>query len=306
MKIFISHSSKDKTFVDQFVEKILILGCGIAESEIFCSSIEGLGIKTGLDFRNHIKDTLLKSHYVLLLISNNYKKSDICLNEMGASWVQDSVEVMPFIFPDIDFNSVGTIYSVKQVAKISDPSSLDELFEELTNRYEIQKKVSRWNKSKGDFLNFISLYRQDNIGSQPEFNFFEQFIQKNVNLKSMLLKCHPNLLDCMKVFSEANYSKYFKAYCEWFVLIKNSPDKSLYENYKSFRVTKIDSMNTEKLTGGMKGLISKGVFNYNIAFYKVEFLETEHSRLGLSYNYFCYLDDRWVFFPKPWRLDNVR
>jgi hypothetical protein len=303
MKIFISHSSKDKMVIDYFVEKILILGCGINENEIFCTSIEGLGIKTGLDFREHIKSKLLNSDFSFLLISNNYKNSDICLNEMGASWAQDSIEVKPFIFPDISFDSIGSLYSVKQVAKLNDSSSLDELFEELTDKYKIQKKISRWNKNKSDFLNFIKSYNidQSDNDSQPHYDFFKQFIQKNASLNHLLLKCHPNLLDCKKIFSEKYYLRFFEAYCKSFYMINNNPDEPLYEKYKFFRVTKIDLINHKKLTGGMNDLIAKGVFNYNAVFYKVEFLEKENSKYGLSYNYFCYLNNRWVCFPKPWR-----
>src|SRR5205814_2396052 len=37
-KIFISHSSKDKELVSQFIETILILGLGLKREDIFCTS----------------------------------------------------------------------------------------------------------------------------------------------------------------------------------------------------------------------------------------------------------------------------
>jgi len=152
MKIFISHSSKDKSVIDSFVTNVLILGCGISENEIFCTSIEGLGIRTGKDFRSHFKQNLISSDYSFLFISNNYKRSDICLNEMGASWALNDIEVKPFLLPEIRFNSIGTLYNVKQAAHVNDSYALDELFTELTKKYKIEKKISRWNKSKEDFL----------------------------------------------------------------------------------------------------------------------------------------------------------
>ena len=42
--IFISHSSKDKKLVDVFVDTILRLGIGFKDNDIFCTSIEGLGM----------------------------------------------------------------------------------------------------------------------------------------------------------------------------------------------------------------------------------------------------------------------
>ncbi len=303
MKIFISHSSKDKPIVDQFVEKILILGCGMNENNIFCTSIEGLGIKTGLDFRNHIKAKLLKSHIVLLFISKNYKESDICLNEMGAAWAQDSVEVLPFIFPDVTFDSIGTLYSVKQVAIINDSSSLDDLFEELTNKNEVQKKVSRWNKNKSEFLEFVQNSSKNSM--KPNDDFFNDFLQKNADIRYLFQKCHPTLLDCTKVFREQHAEHYFKAYCNLYLTQSKSVYQPLNTKYSSYKVIEITGLDRNRLTGGMNKLIDKGAFRYDAVFYKVQFLESEDSRAGLSFNYFCYLDERWVYFPKPWKLDSV-
>ncbi len=308
MKIFISHSSKDKVVIDQFVDKILILGCGINEEDIFCTSIEGLGIKTGLDFREHIKESLLKSDYSFLLISNNYKKSDICLNEMGASWSQDSISVKPFLFPDIGFDSIGTLYSVKQASKINNSSALDELFEELTVRYKIDKKVSRWNKSKEDFLDYIKTFESQEsnyISPSPE-EFFSQFLKENASLNHILLKCHPTLLDCKQIFKENHYLRYFEGFCKMFDKFTETSMEPLYPKYKFFRLTKtttmelLDGKNT--IAGGMVEVAKKGAFNYGIDFYKVSFLKKESSEHGMSYKVFCYVNERWVFIPKPWWL----
>ncbi|MFT5892978.1 MAG: hypothetical protein ACI9Y7_003097 [Dokdonia sp.] len=307
MKIFISHSSKDKSIIDNFVDKILILGCGIDENEIFCTSIEGLGIKTGVDFREHIKSNLLSSDYSFLFISNNYKESDICLNEMGASWAQESLNVKPFIFPNISFDSIGTLYSVKQVSKLNDSSSLDELFDELTNKYKIKKKISRWNKNKESFLNFIKFYStEDSNNIQPSPNdFFGQFVKENASLNHLFLKCHPTLLDCKKIFSTEHFSNYFEYYCKSFANINETSFEPLYPSKKHFRVTKTDTMKLlngiNNIAGGMVDLAKKGVFNYNIDFYRVDFLENKNSELGISYKVFCYVNERWVFIPKPWR-----
>jgi len=82
--IFISHSSKDKAIVQLFVDDVLQLGAGIKPEQIFCTSIEDMGIKNGDDIRKHIHQNIKNADYSFLLISNNYKKSEICLNEMGA------------------------------------------------------------------------------------------------------------------------------------------------------------------------------------------------------------------------------
>ena len=74
-KIFISHSSADKELVEIFVDKLLVCGMGFSNDDIFCTSLEGLGIKTGKDWRNEIQKNLCKSQVVILFITPNYKIS---------------------------------------------------------------------------------------------------------------------------------------------------------------------------------------------------------------------------------------
>lgn len=233
MKVFISHSSKDKLIVNAFVENILISGCGISDNNIFCTSIEGLGIKTGNDFRNHILNELLSADYSFLLISNNYKESDICLNEMGASWAIESLEVKPFLFPNIDFSSIGTLYNVMQASKLNDSFALDELFEEISLKYNTNKSVTRWNRYKSSFLDIVEKYKNDNlisISPSPD-EYFSQFIKENISINNLFLIAHPTLLDCKAVFSKDYYLKMFQRFCAEFEQISNNHIEPLYPNF---------------------------------------------------------------------------
>lgn len=84
-KIFISHSSKDKDIVEKFCDCILQLGIGLSYGDIFCTSVEEMGIMNGEDIRSHIKSNIQSADFSFLMISKNYKQSEICLNEMGRS-----------------------------------------------------------------------------------------------------------------------------------------------------------------------------------------------------------------------------
>lgn len=312
LKIFISHSSRNRKIVDCFVDKILFLGCGINENEVFCSSIEGLGITTGLDFREHIKSRLLESDYSFLLISNEYKESDICLNEMGASWAQENVIVKPFIFPNIGFDSIGTLYSVKQVVKLDDSSALDDLFQEITEKYSIPRIIARWNKAKKEFLDFLkleisSVYTEEDYIEKRSNEYFSKFLGVNVNINDLILQAHPTLLDCKIAFSEKYYKKYFESYCMMFenlsvqYLQPMYPERKHYRLYKARRSEIIN--NYPYMPGGMKKLAEDYIINYNVVFYSVDFLENKDSEHGISYNVFCFINDRWVFFPRPYFAD---
>lgn len=56
-----------------------------------------------------------------------------------------------------------------------------------------------------------------------------------------------------------------------------------------------------KFTGGMRMAVEGGAFNYDVLFYKVEFLKNESSDHGTAFSVFCYINNKWIFLPKPWR-----
>jgi len=308
MSIFISHSSKDQEIIDLFVEKILRLGCGIEDNQIFCTSIEGLGIRTGDDFREHIKSKLKQSDYSFIMISNNYRQSEVCINEMGASWALDDLKVKQFIFPKLGFDSLGLLMNVQQASKLNDSSALDELYEELKLEYKTNIKITRWNKQKNDFLNAIGNYSCNyikKITPSPN-NYFNSFIKENASLNHILLKAHPTLLDCKKVFTKNHYKAYFEKYCNEFEDLNNKYFEPLYPGKKYCKIYKSNTTEMENginiITGGMVKAAQNGFLRSGIEFYSVQFLENENDDIGTRINVFCYIDERWVFFPKPWRM----
>lgn len=155
-KIFISHSSKDKPIIQLFVDDILRLGIGLKSEHIFCTSIEDMGIKNGGDIRKHIHDNIKNADYSILLISKNYKESEICLNEMGAVWAYDN-KVRFYILPDADFNSIGWLCNTRIAEKINNPIALDDLHEQLQQAYSLQNTISKsWSRQREKFLNEIT------------------------------------------------------------------------------------------------------------------------------------------------------
>lgn len=157
VKIFISHSSKDKTIVESFITTILRLGCGLQPNDILCTSIESTGIKTGKDIRTYLQLQLQSCDYVFFMISNNYLGSSICLNEMGGAWVLEK-DIKPFLFPNSDFSEMGWLYEISKGAKLNNEEALDELRDELLEKYKLLKrpKTSDWTTQKRTFISSIS------------------------------------------------------------------------------------------------------------------------------------------------------
>ena len=150
---FISHSSRDKKIIEVFVEKILRLGIGISVDDIFCTSIETMGIKNGDDMRAHIRNNILGCELALLMISNSYIQSPICLNEMGAVWSTRVPDVNIFVCPDGELpKTIGWLYEVKQADLLFSKVALDKFYDKVTAMYDLERNVAEWGRQRDGFL----------------------------------------------------------------------------------------------------------------------------------------------------------
>lgn len=151
--IFISHSSKDKEVIDEFVEQILQLGMGIPQTNIFCTSIEGMGIENGAKMRDWIHEHIKNCDLAFLMISPNYKVSEICLNEMGAIWALNKQEKI-LLLPGVDFKTFGWLEEIRQAGRIEDDAVLDQLHDELSEKFGLEKKSAVWGSHKKKFIKY--------------------------------------------------------------------------------------------------------------------------------------------------------
>ena len=151
-RVFISHSSKDIQVVSDFVDHILCLGIGINRNDIFCTSIEDIAIRNGEDIRHHIQENIRYADYSFLLISNNYKTSEICLNEMGAVWAYDS-NVRLYLLPDTNFDSIGWLCDTRKTNKITNTVALDLLYKEMQEYYSLPDNFVNWSQQREIFIN---------------------------------------------------------------------------------------------------------------------------------------------------------
>lgn len=147
-KIFISHSSKDSAIVSSFVETVLRLGLNIPAERIFCTSIEARGVTTGEFIPDRLKDEIQKSALAILCISNNYKNSEVCLNELGAAWaVLDKKRVVPLLLPGFNHKSLGFLDANRLSLKISNISDLQKFVDDhkgiLNPDYALQTIIKK-------------------------------------------------------------------------------------------------------------------------------------------------------------------
>ncbi len=85
MKIFISHSSRNKFYGEKIVD--LLRSVGVKEDEIIFTSNTAYGIPVGQNIFNWLKSQITEKPFVIYLLSEEYYQSIACLNEMGAAWI---------------------------------------------------------------------------------------------------------------------------------------------------------------------------------------------------------------------------
>lgn len=219
-KIFISHSTKDKPLVEKFIDHILILGFGVKREEIFCTSVDGTNIQSGVDFKKVIYKELKDSKAVIQIITKNYKSSEICLNEMGAAWVTADV-IIPLVANPFSYD-IGFINSSTQQLKLNDEVDLLKLhddYKEILFKNDVSK-TNLFNQIKF-FREFVKNYTLESEVELENDNVF--FYEEESTIKGILKSGvfgHP----IMEKFEEsASFHRYY-------VLELDSPIDVLTQN----------------------------------------------------------------------------
>jgi len=150
-RIFVSHAVKDKALADALVD-LLETGTEISSDDIFCSSLEGLGIPSGQDFITYIKNQIQHPDAVILLLTENYFASQFCLCELGAAWAM-SHNAFPLLVPPLKYADVKGVLLSTQLDQIDSDSDLDRFLENLHEKLALtHAKVTRWGAKKRQFL----------------------------------------------------------------------------------------------------------------------------------------------------------
>ena len=222
-KIFISHAVKDKKLADMVVD--VMTACGlVTPDEIFCTSLEGLGVPSGKDFLEVIKSELQEPELVISLISANYLQSQFCLCELGATWAM-SHNNLPLLVPPLTYDDLSSVISTKQAILLNDSSALNGMIQqviEILGKEEINQ--SRWEAKRNDFISqfnkeFAVMYESvkprqvsfvaENSAKVNEFTEFRSMFSRAVNTEEkenvilILLSDRPNFRMQLSDIAEA-------------------------------------------------------------------------------------------------------
>ena len=161
-KIFISHKSEDKPFVDALVN-LLRLYIGSDAERIFCSSVPNYKIGLGKEIYHEIK-TQFEDYEIFMIIihSPRYYQSSICLNEMGASWILNN-ECCSFLTTDCDFDKLKGVIDDQYISiKVNSDDAEDRMNDfigKVLNFFNLPKPdistFSQWEADRDKFLKTV-------------------------------------------------------------------------------------------------------------------------------------------------------
>ncbi len=134
--VFIIHSGKDEVYAKAITKSLNCIG--IPDTSIYCSSIDETGTSIGESFFDIIKKCLCNARLVICLLSRYSVESKYCMQEVGASIIQD-LPIIPVLLRDFDpENMPGFLDNTRyQVAFISNESKSRTFLREVTKRMEL-------------------------------------------------------------------------------------------------------------------------------------------------------------------------
>jgi hypothetical protein len=159
-KLFISHSSKDKEYMEALAE--MLEDIGMPDGSFVCTSVPGHGIPGGSKIFDWLRERFLTCDLrVLFALSQNYYGSAASLNEMGAAWVTkatDTLLLLPgFGFSDIqgcvDPREMGISFGMED-AELK--HRLNEFKDALISEHHLPAITqARWERHRDKFIKTI-------------------------------------------------------------------------------------------------------------------------------------------------------
>ena len=156
--IFISHSSKDVAYVSRLVE--LLNGMGLNQTQVFCSSLAGYGIPVGKNIFDYLREQFFQYDlHVIIVHSENYYNSAICLNEMGAAWVL-KYTCTSILLPGFGYEQMKGVMDNQYIAiKLDAPllnlqDMLNQFYDNIISEFQLTKLADIiWQQKRDAFIN---------------------------------------------------------------------------------------------------------------------------------------------------------
>ncbi|MGN5648923.1 toll/interleukin-1 receptor domain-containing protein [Bacillus sp. Brlt_9] len=165
--ILISHAHKDAEYAKALVDMITVTRVEDKGVKIICSSYYGRDIPADVNIYDYLSSTLQGNVWVIYLLSKNYYNSAACLNEMGATWVQNK-KYSTFITPNFEFSEIkGAVDPSKNAFNLNTKEKLNDFKNLLLEKFSLRLEDNIWESVRDTSLNTIKIIAKKELESSP-------------------------------------------------------------------------------------------------------------------------------------------
>jgi hypothetical protein len=150
MRLFISHSSRDRIFVTALVD-LLRSALNLATSDIRCTSLAGFNLPGGADIASQLKREVLEAHAFIAVVSRSSLFSIFTVFEMGARWGANK-PLVPLLAPGMSPRDLEAPLSQLNALSSDNRSHIHQLVQELAGHLGIQAESPAVYETKLDRL----------------------------------------------------------------------------------------------------------------------------------------------------------
>jgi hypothetical protein len=155
-KVFVSHASADKEFVDLFVDYVLRIGLGLNGDKVFYSSERDTGVPSGADLMAHLRTEVSEATLVITVVTPMYQSRPVCIAELGAAWGRTSPEhFFPLLAPNLSRTELEGVLPSALTLRIDDAAALDELSDRAEEALGSQVTKTQWGVGKQKWLSVV-------------------------------------------------------------------------------------------------------------------------------------------------------
>ena len=138
IKIFLSHSSRDREVASAVVE-LLRAGLELPASSIRCTSVDGYKLPIGADTGKQLRDEILKADVFLSLLSESSLRSSYVLFELGARWGAD-LELAPLLIGGLGPSDLPSPIADKNAYSADAAADLHQMLANVAAKLRLQVK----------------------------------------------------------------------------------------------------------------------------------------------------------------------
>jgi len=164
VKIFISHSSRDREIVKLLVDLIEKSG-KIPSGSIRCTSVPGYGLELGSSTPDRLREDLAGCRVVVGVITRNSLKAPWVLFELGAAWGQ-SQETILLLSRAVGNDELSGPFAQRNHGRLDDSDSLESFADQVVRKLEVESRTFEQRKTVIESITSSAKY----LGDDPAFD----------------------------------------------------------------------------------------------------------------------------------------